>query len=161
MALITIQQIRKVNWQEYSNSKIDGATAATFDHIVTYYESQYIPRIDDTIFVQGESLKVTDVIHKIDNNELTKIIVLVQEKTIKIPYYEYMKLFTHCCDSMKSDDDVTKDKSGAKYTTELPTAYADWDNDLSTLLHYRSHYKEYLPTKLTAMANKRCKLVTT
>lgn len=81
------------------------------------------------------------------------IIIDTSPRVIRIQYYNYMKMFTHCVDYLKSKDDPSRmDVSNVKFIP--PETEDEWYTDIEIL-----HKGDSCGISLQELAMRRCEII--
>ena len=125
---IRIEQNVEVIWKCLCNSAVHHTTAKVLPKNIKEFKSEYIPQIDEQIYFSDtkERFYVKELIRNIGNEE-EYFIVIPQSKVMYVDYYDYMKKYTHFCDSMKSDNDPTKDLPKVNDEVVFPDTWDEWE----------------------------------
>ena len=150
---VTFEFKYDIVWNCPSNSTINGTIVDTYNMAIYHTYVDFIPRIGEKIIHESKSVVVHDVIHEIDKNN---VIVVIKSEPVIIDYYDYMKMFTHCCDHYKLRTDPTFVKNYEEYTFVQPRSLYEWRKDIDIMKNANKLTTE----ERIKLANRRCRLKT-
>jgi hypothetical protein len=134
---IRIMKNVNIYWDCPSNSSINNTLVDVYDVPLFDISSAIVPQVDEKIILDGKKYVVTRIerlLKKFGNEYLdAEYHAFVKPENIFVPYYDYMKQYTHVCDNMKADDDPTRDLSKMNDEYEFPDTLEGWKENIANL----------------------------
>lgn len=132
---IVVNQKTEIKWKAPSDTRVDNTVADCRLDKLFQYSSSVVPNVGNFITYDDCKYSVIGINYVIDvrDNLIDYIEITVSPQVYYINYYDYMKLFTHCCDGMKGLYDPTRTSLYKEYYFVKPKTIEEWLEDKQIL----------------------------
>ncbi len=130
--LVKLNRKKIFIWDCMSNSSFHQKQIISFCEEIAKLNTKFIPQVGDQIEIMNKTYTVKRINRHFGKRKNDKVFIdsyvdlYVDSAFFTIPYYAYMKKYTHSCDNMKSDSDPTKDLSKINDKVILPSTLEEW-----------------------------------
>lgn len=158
MVNIKIFHKRQIRWHCLSNSSVHDEVVFEDECIDAYIQLPSIPRVDESIVLDGKKKSVKEVIYDCDTLHHTfEINIRTTTEIVYLEYYDYLKTFTHSFDSYKLDSNPSKleKEEALDYKNKLPETWDEWIRDYNDLKDYSNKNNMWIEKT----ANRRCEKI--
>lgn len=130
--LVRLNRKKVFYWNAQCNSSVNNKTIISFPEELAKINTKFVPQVGDEIEIMNHTYTVKRIARHFGKRKNDKVFIdsfidlYVDSEFFPIPYYDYLREYTHSRDHLKEDSDPTKDLSKVNDKVVLPSTLEEW-----------------------------------